>query len=148
MEMSKEERARLQNFIAQNGYIMVPRDFFLVMSSDAAFFLSYLINQAKRHKAEEKKDGWFYCTIKKVQKYIYMNVNKQRKVMLELQGKRHIPRTNGKVHIRVSRHVDENNRFIWVERRGMPSKRWFKIDWNTLCQKMDEANKKLEEIGQ
>lgn len=131
-DYTREERTRLERL---GSWFAVPKSFFKILSGDEAIFLAFLADQANYHKAEEKRGGWFFCTLKQVEDVIHMKKHTQQRVMLKLQGKKNWITKSGK--IRVSRHIDETNCFISVERRGVPPKRWFKINWPVIFHKMD-----------
>lgn len=119
----RERRKRLRLLIKQaydpGNWFQFPRVFLLVMSSNEAILLAYLVNHSSAVKAEEKRRGWFFCPMKKIVADLYWSEDRQTRTMKTLEDKG----------------------FIVTRKRGIPAKRWIRIHYRQLRVEINRAFK-------
>lgn len=104
-------RIRQQNGFTPGRWMQIPWDLFLILSESNAIMLSYLINYARRMRAEEDHKGWFYCTADTMQKQLT-----------------HLDRDAQ--HHRLKQLRDAG--FIAYKKKGMPAKRYIYINYDFI----------------
>lgn len=109
----------LEELLSPGEWFQISRSLFLVMKLDEAVFLSYLMGVSRSVKAHEKNEGWFYHTWKQVEEELYQSRRVQDSLVRDLK----------------------KMGFIQMELRGLPAKRWFKIEYRYLRDTILEARK-------
>lgn len=90
------------------NWFKFPLPFLRAMSVEEAVLMAFFINHSSR--IAPKHDGWFYCKVETIQKKLMMPQKRQSSLISRL-------RERG---------------FLTAEKRGLPSKRWLKIQFEAI----------------
>lgn len=99
-----------ERILSSGNWFLFPRDFLRIMSVEQAVLLAHLINFSNLLKASLLKDGWFYCTAKKLHHDLGMSPKTQSRVLRLLA----------------------NSAFIELVKKGLPAKRHIRINFIAL----------------
>lgn len=105
--------------------MQLPWDFCLIMPEPMAIMMAYLINFARRCRAEQTGKGWFWCTVKSMEKQL-----------------RHLNRDAQHHRLKFLKE----NLFIDMEKRGNPPKRYIYINYDRLDEALSRYQKEIEEM--
>jgi len=105
-ELSKESQEF--NDLAFHSYVRIPMPYWQLMTDDEAKVLAYLWGRRDMYEMTDQleKDGSFYCTADSMKQALQLSRNRQYRVLKSL----------------------EKRGYIRIERRGMPQKRFFKLN--------------------
>jgi GR25 family glycosyltransferase involved in LPS biosynthesis len=79
-------RRRLQHTFSRGTWFMLPRSFMFFLSLHESAVLAYLINVAESVQAEERNNGWFYCTTVRITRDINISKSAQVKAFKKLSS--------------------------------------------------------------
>lgn len=108
-----DERAqrRLVDSYAADSFIMFPKAFLLHFDIQDAVMLSMLMDIRRQFRVEcDKKKGWFFCTVKNLQRRSRLTTTTQWRIINRL----------------------EERNIIQCRVRGTPPKRYFKLNDSAL----------------
>lgn len=98
--------------MAGSSWFKVPRAFLVTMPPDEAVVYAYLIDLCKQLDVHlRRKDGWFYCTVEKLERETGVGAKAQTRILQTL----------------------EENGYIHLGRRGVPPRRHVWIDADALA---------------
>jgi hypothetical protein len=85
-KLSRDGRQLFRTAFGAGQWFMFPKSFLTIMTLQEAVVLSFLINWSGHRKARAER-GWFYCTIKRMEKELQLNYRVQRYAMTALDNK-------------------------------------------------------------
>ena len=121
---SREDRSRMRAY-ARGNWVMLPRPFIRMLPMTGALMLAFLIDAGYRFlgsdktfcpKGINKADGWFLCSIDDVCAELSVSHNTQATWFAYLK----------------------NHGYIKVKLSGVPPRRFVRINWRAIEDRMDE----------
>lgn len=91
-------------------FILLSLDLLEFLDLQSAVMLSMLIRMSEKTKSEKRKSGWFWYRLNTTERELKFGKNTQSRILQKLLRKK----------------------IIKIERRGMPAKRWFWIDFERI----------------
>ena len=121
MENSKMTEILAKNILTGSSYWVLNKTLVAILGLDTAFFLS---NLAEAESLFQSKDGWFFQTKDTVESVSGLSRHKQDSCIKQLK------------------ELD----FIKLELRGMPSKRWFRLNKLNILNSMAKYESKYQQF--
>ena len=121
MENSKMTEILAKNILMGSPYWVLNKTLVAILGLDTAFFLS---NLAEAESLFQSKDGWFFQTKDTMESVSGLSRHKQDSCIKQLK------------------ELD----FIKLELRGMPSKRWFRLNKLNILNSMAKYESKYQQF--
>lgn len=121
MENSKMTEILAKNILMGSSYWVLNKTLVAILGLDTAFFLS---NLAEAESLFQSKDGWFFQTKDTMESISGLSRHKQDACIKQLK------------------ELD----FIKLELRGMPSKRWFRLNKLNILNSMAKYESKYQQF--
>lgn len=121
MENSKMTEILAKNILMGSSYWVLNKTLVAILGLDTAFFLS---NLAEAESLFQSKDGWFFQTKDTMESVSGLSRHKQDTCIKQLK------------------ELD----FIKLELRGMPSKRWFRLNKLNILNSMSKYESKYQQF--
>lgn len=121
MENSKMTEILAKNILMGSSYWVLNKTLVAILGLDTAFFLS---NLAEAESLFQSKDGWFFQTKDTMESISGLSRHKQDSCIKQLK------------------ELD----FIKLELRGMPSKRWFRLNKLNILNSMAKYESKYQQF--
>ena len=121
MENSKMTDILAKNILMGSSYWVLNKTLVAILGLDTAFFLS---NLAEAESLFQSKDGWFFQTKDTMESISGLSRHKQDSCIKQLK------------------ELD----FIKLELRGMPSKRWFRLNKLNILNSMAKYESKYQQF--
>ena len=121
MENSKMTEILAKNILTGSSYWVLNKTLVAILGLDTAFFLS---NLAEAESLFQSKDGWFFQTKDTMESVSGLSRHKQDSCIKQLK------------------ELD----FIKLELRGMPSKRWFRLNKLNILNSMAKYESKYQQF--
>ena len=121
MENSKMTEILAKNILMGSSYWVLNKTLVAILGLDTAFFLS---NLAEAESLFQSKDGWFFQTKDTMESISGLSRHKQDSCIKQLK----------------------ELGFIKLELRGMPSKRWFRLNKLNILNSMAKYESKYQQF--
>ena len=121
MENSKMTEILAKNILMGSSYWVLNKTLVAILGLDTAFFLS---NLAEAESLFQSKDGWFFQTEDTMESISGLSRHKQDSCIKQLK----------------------ELGFIKLELRGMPSKRWFRLNKLNILNSMAKYESKYQQF--
>lgn len=120
--MNEKDYKRLEMMFSSGEWFMLPRFLLHKTKPVDAVMLSYLITLSRKF-AHEHNGGWFYCTVARAEDQIGLNDEAQRRSTSRLKAAN----------------------LLQAKLRGVPPRRYFRINFEVLGLLADEAREEADE---